>query len=122
MTPREPVAPCPWCGCRRTPVHVHGHAQCAICGTNIEPCCDGAGDQGELRGDGASRLAPSPDLFRRLFDRLGGCDATVTEQALVFALAENQGTDIAGAQLLLEAGRSTGRIEQPVPGCYRLPR
>lgn len=32
---------CPYCQHDRV-VYVHGHGQCARCGINIEPCCDGA--------------------------------------------------------------------------------
>lgn len=31
---------CLFCNQSATPVHVHGHYQCAICHTNILPCCD----------------------------------------------------------------------------------
>ncbi len=31
---------CPYCRHDQV-VHVHGHGQCARCGINIEPCCDG---------------------------------------------------------------------------------
>lgn len=34
--------PCPWCGVPAPLVWVHGHAQCAACGVNSEPCCQGA--------------------------------------------------------------------------------
>lgn len=33
---------CPYCHHDRM-VYVHGHGQCARCGINIEPCCDGGG-------------------------------------------------------------------------------
>lgn len=33
---------CAWCGRPAAHVHVHGHAQCAVCGTTVEPCCAGA--------------------------------------------------------------------------------
>ncbi len=32
--------PCPYCRHDQI-VYVHGHGQCAKCGINIEPCCDG---------------------------------------------------------------------------------
>jgi len=35
-------ARCPFCGQPATVVWVHGHGQCARCGVNREPCCDGA--------------------------------------------------------------------------------
>ncbi len=37
----EPVR-CPACAMIAPIVWVHGHGQCAACGTNVEPCCDGA--------------------------------------------------------------------------------
>lgn len=41
--PREANVPpqdrCPWCGVVAPIVYVHGHGQCANCGTNREPCC-----------------------------------------------------------------------------------
>lgn len=33
---------CPYCGFQLEIVWVHGHGQCAKCGTNIDPCCGGA--------------------------------------------------------------------------------
>lgn len=32
---------CPWCGHPLSLVWVHGHGQCARCGTNLEECCRG---------------------------------------------------------------------------------
>lgn len=32
---------CPYCGRPWQLVWVHGHGQCAHCGNNIEPCCQG---------------------------------------------------------------------------------
>jgi len=32
---------CQFCGNLSTLVHVHGHYQCSVCGTNALPCCDG---------------------------------------------------------------------------------
>jgi hypothetical protein len=32
---------CHFCNYTGKPVHVHGHYQCAVCHTNILPCCDG---------------------------------------------------------------------------------
>ncbi len=31
---------CLFCNQSAEPVHVHGHYQCAVCHTNILPCCD----------------------------------------------------------------------------------
>ncbi|MCZ7586614.1 MAG: hypothetical protein M5R36_26585 [Deltaproteobacteria bacterium] len=35
------TARCLYCGAELHVVWVHGHGQCAHCGTNIAPCCDG---------------------------------------------------------------------------------
>ena len=35
------VQRCFFCGHAATLVHVHGHYQCSVCGTNALPCCDG---------------------------------------------------------------------------------
>jgi len=32
---------CNWCNQPTSIIWVHGHGQCAICGTNIEECCRG---------------------------------------------------------------------------------
>lgn len=32
---------CNWCGTQTKIIWVHGHGQCANCGTNIEECCKG---------------------------------------------------------------------------------
>ncbi len=37
-----PLPPCPWCGVAAPVVWVHGHGQCAACGVNAQPCCQGA--------------------------------------------------------------------------------
>lgn len=36
-------APCPFCGQFAGYVFVHGHYQCANCGQNVIPCCEGPG-------------------------------------------------------------------------------
>lgn len=33
---------CPRCGTLAPLIYVHGHAQCAACGSNILDCCQGA--------------------------------------------------------------------------------
>jgi predicted Zn-ribbon and HTH transcriptional regulator len=35
-------ARCPACGHALQLIWVHGHGQCATCGINLNPCCDGA--------------------------------------------------------------------------------
>lgn len=32
---------CFFCGHQVKLIHVHGHYQCPVCGTNAMPCCDG---------------------------------------------------------------------------------
>ena len=32
---------CPYCGQSSKTVFVHGHEQCVVCKTNVEPCCQG---------------------------------------------------------------------------------
>jgi hypothetical protein len=32
---------CHFCGYPLQLIHVHGHYQCNVCGTNALPCCDG---------------------------------------------------------------------------------
>ena len=32
---------CPYCGQSSHTVFVHGHEQCVVCKTNVEPCCQG---------------------------------------------------------------------------------
>ena len=39
--PQEKV--CPYCGQSSQTVFVHGHEQCVVCKTNVEPCCSGQG-------------------------------------------------------------------------------
>ena len=40
---------CPYCGQSFQTVFVHGHEQCVVCKTNVEPCCSGQGL--EVSGD-----------------------------------------------------------------------
>ena len=35
------VKVCPYCGQSSQTVFVHGHEQCVVCKTNVEPCCQG---------------------------------------------------------------------------------
>ncbi|MBK8100489.1 MAG: hypothetical protein IPK26_25610 [Planctomycetes bacterium] len=110
---------CPWCGARLSIVHVHGHGQCAACGTNVEPCCGGAGGEA---GESPTLhpLDANPRLFERLFEGLGGPTATVAEDALVFALAQRLGVDLDEARLLIEAGVRTGRLNATAAHSYRI--
>ena len=101
-------------------MHVHGHGQCATCKTNIEPCCagDSPNDAGLHTEVPASDAAPQ--LFPRLFDDLGGRSATVTTDALLFALGNRLGSDLDEARLVLEAAERVGILRTPQPGLHRL--
>ena len=39
---------CLWCNSHIQPIDVHGHAQCPICKTNIDPCCSGEQECSEV--------------------------------------------------------------------------
>ena len=51
----EPIR-CPACGHFAPMIWVHGHGQCAVCRTNIAPCCDGAPTD-----DGRQGVESAPD-------------------------------------------------------------
>jgi hypothetical protein len=111
---------CPWCGVRGDVVHVHGHGQCAACGNNVEPCCNGANALDEAGATPAIDIDPDRALFPRLFDQLGGPATTVTGEALRFALAQRLGTDLDDAGLVLEAAERVGIVLPMAGGLYRL--
>ena len=50
-TPRNLTENCPRCQTQAQIIWVHGHGQCAHCGQNVEPCCQGSYD--ELQEDSA---------------------------------------------------------------------
>lgn len=53
------IAPCVYCGARAGLVDVHGHRQCAACGVNTDPCCNGEQSEGvvTLRAPGSASRA-----------------------------------------------------------------
>jgi hypothetical protein len=111
---------CPWCGALGEPVRVHGHGQCAACGNNIEPCCNGANAQDEAAATTAVDVEPDQQLFPRLFDQLGGRAATVTTDALLFALTQRLATDLDDARVVLEAAERLGIVQRRGEARYRL--
>jgi hypothetical protein len=113
---------CPYCGYRGTVVQVHGHGQCSKCGTNYEPCCAGADAADEAGSTTGVDATAEPQLFARLFVQLGGAKATVTTEALLFALVQRLGTDLDDARIVLEAGERIGIVQPVGEGCHRLRR
>lgn len=113
---------CPWCGVRGEPVRVHGHGQCPHCGNNVEPCCTGANVQDEAAVTGRVATSPDQQLFPLLFDHLGGRAATVTRDALLFALTQRLGTDLDEARVVLEAAERVGIVAAAGDGLHRLQR
>jgi hypothetical protein len=111
---------CDWCGHDGATVPVHGHGQCARCGTNIEPCCSGANAADEAAATTGIAGGIDRALLARTFRALGGEMATVTGDALRFALAQRLGTDLDDAALLIEAAERVGQLQRTGPGCYRL--
>ncbi|MBL9078970.1 MAG: hypothetical protein JNL08_15810 [Planctomycetes bacterium] len=111
---------CPYCGFRGALVVVHGHGQCARCHTNIGPCCGGADAANEAAADDGIDTGPDPALFAGLFAHLGGATATVTGEALLFALVQRLGTDLDDAKLVLEAAERCGIVVPAGPNCHRL--
>lgn len=102
-------------------MHVHGHGQCARCGSNVEPCCAGAGDEAELAlplpVPAAEPALPLPALFAAL----GGRDLTVTQDALVHAVCCQLGCDrLAACERLLHEV-AAGRLQRIGHGWFRLP-
>lgn len=109
---------CPQCGAWVNLVHVHGHGQCSVCHTNVEPCCAGAGDEADTTGGVGAPFAPQ--LFERVFERLGGTAVTVTTDALLHALVEFLDADLEQAAAVLQAGERVGKISAAGPGRHRL--
>jgi hypothetical protein len=103
-------------------VQVHGHGQCGKCGTNYEPCCAGADAADEAGSTTEVNASEEPQLFARLFVQLGGAKATVTTEALLFALVQRLGTDLDDARIVLEAGERIGIVQPVGVGCHRLRR
>jgi hypothetical protein len=114
------VARCPACARWLRMVHVHGHGQCAFCGSNVEPCCAGAaGDEAELAVGPPQPQGPLP--LRALFSELGDAQASVTHEALVNAVCRREGCDLTEACERLLHEIDQGRLLRIENGVYRLP-
>ena len=99
---------------------MHGHEQCASCGTNIGPCCAGADPASEADTTSAVGAAPAPELSAQIFDPLGGRDATVADDALLFALVQRLGHDLDEARVVVEAAERVGILVAAGRGAHRL--
>lgn len=86
----------------------------------MTPCCGGADPAAEAGATGGVASGPDPRLFARVFAELGGDDATVTTDALLFTLVQRLGTDLDDAKIVLEAGERTGAVVATGRGCHRL--
>ncbi len=86
----------------------------------MTPCCGGADPATEAGSSRGVPTGPDPSLFARVFAELGGDDATVTTDALLFALVQRLGTDLEDAKIVLEAGERTGVVAAAGRGCHRL--
>lgn len=111
---------CPFCGHLGALVSVHGHDQCAKCGTNVGPCCSGADAATEAATTDEVATGPDPKLFAVLFEHLGGVGATVTSDSLLFALVQRLGTDLDDARVVLEAAERVGLVVNDGNGGHHL--
>ncbi|MGE3175023.1 MAG: hypothetical protein AB7O97_20515 [Planctomycetota bacterium] len=101
---------CPWCGAALVTVQVHGHGQCARCGTNVDPCCGGASRDAEADLPAPAPTQLDPDLLPALFARLGGVGATLTAECLELALARALDVPLGEAREILDAAESLGQL------------
>jgi hypothetical protein len=104
-------ARCPFCGSVLHVVAVHGHGQCARCGTNVEPCCTGASAETEADEPGPRGGTVDPRLFRHLWAQLGGEGATVTVECVLQALVRALDAPLDEARVVLDAAIALGHVE-----------
>ncbi len=109
---RPPADRCPACGSACGVVHVHGHGQCAACGSNVDPCCSGAAADTEADQPRALGAVVAPTTFDRLFEQLGGAGATVTIDSARQALARMLDLPLDDAAMVLDLGVELGRLRR----------
>lgn len=97
------AARCSYCGAKLEVVFVHGHGQCANCGTNVDPCCSGADPGSEALAPGEQAQPVDIRVLKRVFAELGGLGATVTEASFLFALARALDAPLDEARAVMEA-------------------
>lgn len=88
---------CPACGRRAKVLWVHGHGQCTACGSAIEPCCEGAGE--ELDEPGSDRPPPPA----RVAELLAARGVSLTRDALLWEICARTGCSYDAARRALEA-------------------
>lgn len=88
---------CPVCGRHALVLWVHGHGQCTACGSAVEPCCQGAGEELERAG---SDRPPAPS---RVAEVLAARRASLTRDALLWELCTRTGCSYDAARNALEA-------------------
>lgn len=109
--------PCPACGYPAPTVRVHSHTQCTHCGTVLESCCMGAGDEDCPVLEHATALHPAH--LEALF-RPGGKAVTLTATSAVHRLHEILGCDLDTARGALEGAVAAGRIRRTAAGHLQL--
>jgi len=101
---------CSYCGAKLEVVFVHGHGQCANCGTNVDPCCSGADPGSEALAPGERAQPVDASVLKRVFAELGGIDATVTEASFLFALARALDAPLDEARAVMDAAVGLGML------------
>ncbi|MCC6784119.1 MAG: hypothetical protein IT457_14850 [Planctomycetes bacterium] len=96
---------CPQCLRLTSIVHVHGHAQCVLCGTNVEPCCSGAGDE----ADAVARGGESADL-EALLALLAALGGSTPREALLNGFAERTAVSLDVANEVLGRALRAGQV------------
>lgn len=96
---------CSACQRLTTTVHVHGHEQCSLCGSNVEPCCGGAGEEFDAFARGGD--AADVDALVAVLAGLGGA---TTREDLLNWFAERTAAPLVLSAQVLERARRAGRV------------